>query len=770
MSMKPEADSEGSWYEDDFEKIDRFGSTTTTRRGDLGVERQMRDWEDESSEEKQFSSHPESDRQPLPVAMETASTDKSNFQKSSTDDRDDLYTSLLSNQSYASHEDTSYFSGSLGRSGDKNTSSREDFTSGSHSQLTSDSGIKRNTSADQTDSSHKIHDSEKAFDSSYNYMDISRKEDSCSSQHPFEEWGMSGLSQPTQYTKLEKSPSPVEVDIDDISSAAILDSQTFPYVEEPSDEELSDYQPYRSPGTGSSASPVKITLTEMTPTSASPTTVQHSPTFTVSEKESILSLGLEGVPTVTLSEPEDESPESSTPPTEESDSPLDPNIQPGETKIMSSTQDKTQTSPISPSQPTSKQDSSPVEMKSSPPKPTLPPSPQDVEGSSTESGDSEIEMVSEEPSPRAPSTGYMSFSKSPSTTSSTTVPSTVPIPSSTPAFALSTAMQYSILREEREAELDSELALESCGEESPKRLTHDSTKGFKETPQPVKKPTTPTSATKEPIVTPTAPPPTIPAPTSAPKEKTSTMEEKPKPSSTTPSLGLPELKVEHPAGEVHQKERRRSSQARRGSERMTAPPIVFQGLTREKVMELLHWRNLKQSGLVFGSLLLLLFSLTQFSVVSVVAYLALAALSATVSFRVYKSVLQAVQKTDEGHPFKAYLEVEMSLSHDQMQKYAENAQYYINNTLKELRRLFLVQDLVDSLKFAVLMWLLTYVGALFNGLTLLIMVVVSMFSMPVVYEKYQAQIDQYLDLIRTQVNSVVGKIQEKIPGAKRKAE
>lgn len=267
---------------------------------------------------------------------------------------------------------------------------------------------------------------------------------------------------------------------------------------------------------------------------------------------------------------------------EESDSPLDPNVQAGETKIMSSTQDKTQTSPISPSQPTSKQDSFPMEMKSSPPKPTLPPSPQDVDGSSAESGDSEIELVSEEPSPRAPSTGYMSFSESPTTTSSTTVPSTVPALSSTPAFAQSSAMQYSILREEREAELDSELALESCGEESPKRLTLDFTKGLKESPQPVKKPTTPTSATKEPIVTPTAPPLLAPAPTSAPKEKTSTVEEKPKPSSTTPSPSLPELKVEHPAGEVHQKERRRSSQARRGSERTTAPPVIFQGLTREK--------------------------------------------------------------------------------------------------------------------------------------------------------------------------------------------
>ncbi|XP_030414353.1 reticulon-1 isoform X2 [Gopherus evgoodei] len=187
-------------------------------------------------------------------------------------------------------------------------------------------------------------------------------------------------------------------------------------------------------------------------------------------------------------------------------------------------------------------------------------------------------------------------------------------------------------------------------------------------------------------------------------------------------------------------------------------------------IDLLYWRDIKQTGIVFGSILLLLFSLTQFSVVSVIAYLALAALSATISFRIYKSVLQAVQKTDEGHPFKAYLEMEMSLSQDQIQKYTDCLQLYVNSTVRELRRLFLVQDLVDSLKFAVLMWLLTYVGALFNGLTLMIMAVVSMFTLPVVYDKYQAQIDQYLGLVRTHINTVMAKIQAKIPGAKRKAE
>lgn len=48
--------------------------------------------------------------------------------------------------------------------------------------------------------------------------------------------------------------------------------------------------------------------------------------------------------------------------------------------------------------------------------------------------------------------------------------------------------------------------------------------------------------------------------------------------------------------------------------------------------------------------------------------------------------------------FRNYLEVEIALSADQISKYVDKTQLYINSTLKELRRLFLVQDLVDSIK------------------------------------------------------------------------
>lgn len=99
---------------------------------------------------------------------------------------------------------------------------------------------------------------------------------------------------------------------------------------------------------------------------------------------------------------------------------------------------------------------------------------------------------------------------------------------------------------------------------------------------------------------------------------------------------------------------------------------------------------------------------------------------------------------------RQYLDQEVALSEDMVHKYSDLALAKFNKGVGELRRLFLVEDLVDSIKvggatcsgvcvgalwceligwlslisplqFAVLMWILTYVGALFNGLTLLIL-------------------------------------------------
>ncbi|KAK6181296.1 hypothetical protein SNE40_009180 [Patella caerulea] len=188
-----------------------------------------------------------------------------------------------------------------------------------------------------------------------------------------------------------------------------------------------------------------------------------------------------------------------------------------------------------------------------------------------------------------------------------------------------------------------------------------------------------------------------------------------------------------------------------------------------RVLDLIYWRDVRKTGVVFGSMMFLLLSLAFFSVLSVVAYLSLAVLTVTLSFRVYKNIMGAVQKSGEGHPFKQYLEADLELPEDKVKPAVENILRHVNCTAKEVRRLFLIEDLVDSIKFGILLWLLTYIGSWFNGMTLIILAVVAVFTLPKVYETYKVQIDNYVGLATTQINKVLSQVQAKVPFLKKKA-
>lgn len=181
------------------------------------------------------------------------------------------------------------------------------------------------------------------------------------------------------------------------------------------------------------------------------------------------------------------------------------------------------------------------------------------------------------------------------------------------------------------------------------------------------------------------------------------------------------------------------------------------------LVDLIYWRDVKKTGVVFGSLMVILLSLAYLSLISVVAYTSLALLSGTITFRVYKNIMQAIQKSQDGHPFKAILEMDTDLPSEKVHEATDVIVSQINSTVSELKRLFLVEDLVDSVKFGCLLWCLTYLGSWFNGLTLVILAVVALFSLPKVYEQNQTQIDQYVGLVRSQVNDVMSKVKAALP-------
>ncbi|KAF5890678.1 reticulon-1-like isoform X1 [Clarias magur] len=217
---------------------------------------------------------------------------------------------------------------------------------------------------------------------------------------------------------------------------------TFPFVEDQSDDELLENRP--RPG-----SPVKITVTVDSCILAT-----EQVRGGVSERESVLSLGKEGVPTVTLSEPEDDSAASSVnhspnhSPTGR-ESPSDLLFQPVGMKFVNNSALYQDT----------KGPSSRFGMRDS-----------------GESGDSEVEPDS----PRR----EKQFGVRPGNPFEPRAADVKTNPSNkgksnnlfeAPVTARGEFMQhgnpplYSLLREEREAELDSELLIESASEESPKR-------------------------------------------------------------------------------------------------------------------------------------------------------------------------------------------------------------------------------------------------------------------------------------------------------------
>ena len=74
--------------------------------------------------------------------------------------------------------------------------------------------------------------------------------------------------------------------------------------------------------------------------------------------------------------------------------------------------------------------------------------------------------------------------------------------------------------------------------------------------------------------------------------------------------------------------------------------------------------------------------------------------------------------------------VDPTIPEDTVRDLAVSSTERINFGLTELRRLFLIDDLVDSAKFGLSLWFLTYLGSWFNAMTLVIVSWVGLFTLP----------------------------------------
>ncbi|XP_026227033.1 reticulon-2a isoform X1 [Anabas testudineus] len=173
-----------------------------------------------------------------------------------------------------------------------------------------------------------------------------------------------------------------------------------------------------------------------------------------------------------------------------------------------------------------------------------------------------------------------------------------------------------------------------------------------------------------------------------------------------------------------------------------------------KVMDLIYWKDMERTGIVLTGLVVGLLSLFQLSIITVVSTVSLAVMCCTISVRIYYQVLYILSWGDGVHPFKSYLDLDISFSGEQADLYMQKAIIMTLSAFDTLKRLLFVGNLFESLKFLVLMYLVTYLGDLCNGLTLLIIGVIAIFSLPLFYRQRQEHVDSFISKIQTHVDNV----------------
>merc|ERR1711953_1499672 len=182
-----------------------------------------------------------------------------------------------------------------------------------------------------------------------------------------------------------------------------------------------------------------------------------------------------------------------------------------------------------------------------------------------------------------------------------------------------------------------------------------------------------------------------------------------------------------------------------------------------------QWEDPIYTGVVFGTVMATLISICYYSLISVCAYTSLFILMVVAGLKLYTYVMVTFLKKETANPIAKYTGMDVTIAPERVNEFANKATNKLNGAIVELRRLFLVENMMDSIKFGLSLWVLTYIGSWFNAMTLIIMSWIALFTIPKIYVNNKAQIDPVLDKVKAKINEVTEKVGAMIPQAKSSA-
>eukprot|EP00095_Tigriopus_kingsejongensis_P006541 maker-scaffold515_size150689-snap-gene-0.30 protein:Tk06541 transcript:maker-scaffold515_size150689-snap-gene-0.30-mRNA-1 annotation:"reticulon-4-like isoform x6" len=187
----------------------------------------------------------------------------------------------------------------------------------------------------------------------------------------------------------------------------------------------------------------------------------------------------------------------------------------------------------------------------------------------------------------------------------------------------------------------------------------------------------------------------------------------------------------------------------------------MQSLVSEFIMgfdNVYMWKDPLVSGPSFGVILITLISTCYYSTVSVLAYSGLFVLGTMVGLKLYVYVMNNLLKKNVEDPIQKYAALDTSISQDKINNVASSLGDKLNFAVTEVRRLVLIENMLDSVKFGLSLWFLTYIGSWFNAMTLVILAWVALFSVPKIYVNNKATIDPILEKVKVQLDELQSKV------------
>ncbi|KAJ4787600.1 Reticulon-like protein [Rhynchospora pubera] len=156
-----------------------------------------------------------------------------------------------------------------------------------------------------------------------------------------------------------------------------------------------------------------------------------------------------------------------------------------------------------------------------------------------------------------------------------------------------------------------------------------------------------------------------------------------------------------------------------------------------KPADLILWRNKKLSASVLGgaTLVWILFEVLEYRLLTLMAHCFIMILA---GLYIYSKALTFVHKSTPNIP-------EVSIPEDLTVKIARSSSYEINNAFAVLRQIGLGHDLKKFLMVLGGLWFVSILGSSCSFLTLFYILFVLLYTLPVLYEKYEDKVDAYAE-------------------------